>query len=57
MSITISILKTLNTKDKNIKFDENYLEERYIKEKRSLIFKANIDVYPKCCPSVVVQKI
>ena len=50
MSITNSILKILNMKDKNIKFDENYLEERYIKEKRSLVFKANIDVCPKCCP-------
>jgi len=34
MSITNSILKLLNMKDNNIKFDESFLEARNIKWKR-----------------------
>ena len=39
MSINNCILKTLNMEDKNIKFYDNFVEERKIKEKRSLIYK------------------
>ena len=44
MSITNSILKLLNMKDKNINFDENYLEEITVNGKRSLIFRGYLDV-------------
>ena len=50
MSITNSILKLLNMKDKNINFDENYLEEITVNGKRSLIFRGYLDVDLKCCP-------
>lgn len=50
MSITNSILKMLNMKDKNINFDENYLEEITVNGKRSLIFRGYLDVDLKCCP-------
>lgn len=50
MSITNSILKLLNMKDKNIKFDKNFLEEVIIKEKRSLVFYGYLDVDIECCP-------
>ena len=38
MSINNSILKILNLKEENVIFKENFVEERKIKEKRSLIF-------------------
>lgn len=50
MSITNSILKMLNIKDTNIKFDENFLEERNIKNKRCLIFKGYLKNNLECCP-------
>ena len=37
MSISNSILKLTNMKDKNIIFNENFLEEREINNKRSLV--------------------
>lgn len=40
----------LNMKDKNINFDENFLEETVINEKRSLVFHGYLDVDLKCCP-------
>ena len=39
MSINNCILKTLNLKDQNIKFSEDFLEERIIKDIRCLIYK------------------
>ena len=39
MSINNSILKLLNMKDSNLFFDENFCQERNIKNKRSLIIK------------------
>lgn len=50
MSITNSILKILNMKDKNIKFDENFFEERNIKNKRCLIFKGYLENQFEYCP-------
>ena len=38
MSIINSILKTLNMKDNNLIFNENFVEERQIKSKRCLVF-------------------
>ena len=37
MSITNSILKLLNMKDPNLIFDENFIEESQIKNKRGLV--------------------
>ena len=50
MSITNSILKILNMKDINIKFNDNFLEERNIKNKRCLIFKGYLENNLECCP-------
>ena len=50
MSITNSILKILNMKDTNIKFNENFLEERNIKNKKCLIFKGYLENHFECCP-------
>ena len=50
MSINNSILKLLNMKDKNLNFTENFIEERNIKNKRSLIIKASLDKKTNCCP-------
>ena len=38
MSIINSILKILNMKDPNLIFNENFIEEREIKNKRCLVF-------------------
>ena len=38
MSITNSILKLLNMKDYNLNFNENFIEERQINNKRCLVF-------------------
>jgi len=51
MSITNYTLKLLNMKDENIKFDENYLEERYIKDKRCLVFKGYLENNIEYCPN------
>lgn len=52
MSISNSILKLTNMKDKNIIFNENFLEEREINNKRSLVIigylKNNFEFCP-CC--------
>ena len=52
MSINNCILKTLNLKDKNIKFEENFVEERKVKGKRCLIYigylENNIEYCPHC---------
>jgi len=37
MSINNSILKLLNMKDKNLNFNENFVVEREIKNKRCLV--------------------
>ena len=43
MSINNSILKLLNMKDKNLNFTENFVEERNIKNRRSLVIKTFLD--------------
>lgn len=52
MSITNSILKLLNMKDPNLIFNENFIEERKIKNKRCLVFlgylKNDFEFCPKC---------
>lgn len=52
MSITNSITKLLNFKEKNLIFDENFLEEQTINNKRCLIIKGYLfnkfDYCPKC---------
>ena len=52
MSINNCILKTLNMEDENIKFLEEFLEERKIKGKRSLVYKGYLenkyDICPEC---------
>ena len=52
MSIINSILKTLNMKDNNLIFNENFVEERQIKSKRCLVFlgylKNDFEFCPKC---------
>ena len=39
MSITNSITKLLNMEDKNLNFNENFLDERKIKGRRCLVIK------------------
>ena len=51
MSITNCTLKLLNMKDKNLKFSENYLEERNINNKRCLIIKGYLENNFEFCPS------
>ena len=52
MSITNSILKLLNMKDYNLNFNENFIEERQINNKRCLVFlgylKNNFEFCPLC---------
>ena len=52
MSINNCILKTLNLKDENIKFEENFVEERKMKGKRCLVYigylENNIEYCPYC---------
>ena len=50
MSITNSITKLLNMEDDNLNFDENFLEERNIKGKRSLIIKGYLENKIEYCP-------
>ena len=52
MSINNSILKLLNMEDKNINFNENFVEERKIKNKRCLVilgYLKNDFEYCPCC--------
>ena len=50
MSINNSILKLLNMKDSNLIFDENFCQERNIKNKRSLIIKGYLKNEFEYCP-------
>ena len=50
MSITNCILKTLNMEEKNITFYENFVEERNIKGKRSLVYMAYLSNEVSKCP-------
>ena len=50
MSINNSILKLLNMKDSNLIFDENFCEERNIKNKRSLIIRGYLKNEFEYCP-------
>lgn len=50
MSITNSITKLLNIKDKNLNFNENFLEERKIKGKRCLVIKGYLSNSFEYCP-------
>ena len=45
MSITNSILKLINMKAPNLIFNENFIEERQIKDKRCLVF---FRLFKKC---------
>ena len=49
MSINNCILKTLNLKDQNIKFSEDFLEERTIKDIRCLVYKGFLENHFECC--------
>ena len=50
MSISNFILKILNMKDENIKFNENFVEERTIQNKRTLVFKGYLENNLEYCP-------
>lgn len=50
MSITNSILKLLNMKDSNLIFNENFIEERIIKNKRCLVFLGYLKNDLEFCP-------
>ena len=50
MSITNSILKLINMKDPNLIFNENFIEERQIKDKRCLVFLGYLKNDFEFCP-------
>lgn len=50
MSISNFILKILNMKDENIKFNESFVEKRTIQNKRSLVFKGYLENNLEYCP-------
>ena len=50
MSIYNSILKILNFKDKNVIFNENFVENRKIKNKNTIVFKGYLKNDYKHCP-------
>ena len=50
MSITNSITKLLNMEDTNLKFNEDFLEERKIKGKRCLVIKGYLEEKLEYCP-------
>ncbi|MEG3038785.1 MAG: hypothetical protein RR788_00660 [Erysipelotrichaceae bacterium] len=51
MSITNSILLTLNIKDDSIHFDENCVSEEKFKGIHSLIYEGTLSYDPpSCCP-------
>lgn len=50
MSINNSIIKILNMEDKNIKFKENFIEERKIDKKRCLVFIGYLENEYEYCP-------
>lgn len=49
MSHNYYILKSLNLKEENIFFKDNYLEERFIKGKRSLVYSGYLSYKPEYC--------
>ena len=50
MSITNSILKLINMKDPNLIFNDNFIEERQIKDKRCLVFLGYLKNDFEFCP-------
>ena len=50
MSQDYYILKTLNLKDENIHFYEEYVKEEIIKGKRCLVFQGYLTYIPEYCP-------
>ena len=50
MSIINSMLKMLNTKDKNFIFNENFITERKLQEKRCLVISGYLKNELECCP-------
>ena len=50
MSQDYYILKTLNMKDENIHFHKEFVKEKYIKGKRSLVYRGYLTYIPECCP-------
>ena len=50
MSLSNSITKLLNTEDPNLNFNENFLEERKIKDKRCFVFIGYLKNDFECCP-------
>lgn len=50
MSISNSILKLLNLEDKNLIFDELFLEERTIKDKKCFVINGYLKNDYDCCP-------
>ena len=50
MSISNSILKSLNMEDKNIIFNENFIENRKIKNKKVLVYKGYLKNDYEYCP-------
>ena len=50
MSQDYYILKTLNLKDKNIHFYEEFVKEETIKKKRCLVYQAYLTYIPEYCP-------
>ncbi len=50
MSISNSILKSLNMEDKNVIFNENFVENRKIKGKKVLVYKGYLKNNYEYCP-------
>ena len=52
MSQDYYILKTLNLKDENIHFYEEYVKEEFINKKRCLVFQAYLTYIPEYAQNV-----
>lgn len=50
MSKNYYIFKTLNMEDKNIHFYKEFVKEKNIKGKRSLVYQGFLTYIPDCCP-------
>ena len=50
MSQDYYILKTLNMKDENIHFYNEFVKEEFINNKRCLVYQAYLTYIPECCP-------
>lgn len=50
MSQDYYILKTLNMKDKNIHFYEEFVKEEVLKDKKCLVYQAYLTYIPEYCP-------